>query len=85
MNRQLSITLVTESEYKNDTDEYEIQTNLTCSSVVISMLIPGIGTSYLYFSQLKKCFHMYTWNTALFRPNYMALLKTEGYLRELNW
>lgn len=44
MNRQLSITLVTESEYKNYVDKYEIQTTPP------SVLIQGINTTYLYIS-----------------------------------
>lgn len=69
MNRQLSITLETKSEYKNCIDKYEIQMknpHLFQCSHIIPILILGIGISYLYFNQLKKCLHMYIWNTALF-------------------
>lgn len=51
MNRQLSIILVT--EYKNDINKYAIQrTHLF--SVVIPMLILGIGISYLCIIYLKN-------------------------------
>lgn len=76
MNRQLSITLVTESEYNITVTgmKYKRKTS-TCSSAVtliISILILGIGTSYLCFNQFTKCFHMYIRNIALFCQKYMG-------------
>lgn len=41
MNRQLNITLVTESKYKNYIDKYEIQIK------PLSVFIQGIGTSFI--------------------------------------
>lgn len=58
MNRQLSITLVTESEYKNYIDKYEIQTTPP------SVLIQGIDISYLYIS-LKTVFTCMYYSTGL--------------------
>ena len=54
MNRQLSIILVTVQKWYQQV--WDTNKNPTCSSVVIRMLILGIGISYLCIIYLKNIF-----------------------------
>lgn len=65
MKRQLSITLVTESEYKNYIKYgYKQKPHLFYCNHII--LILGVGIFYLCFNQFKKCFTcMYEYSIVL--------------------